>query len=100
MCDIRIASQRAKLGSTFAAVGLIPGDGGAYLLTRTVGFSRAVELILTARLVENEEAALQHISDHAMRQIHTVLSECNVAGNPWHVEAPTAHNLMGAKCEG
>ena len=56
MCDIRVASDRAKLGSTFAAVGLIPGDGGAYLLTRTVGFARAVELILTARLVQGEEA--------------------------------------------
>lgn len=56
MCDIRVASDTAKLGSTFAAVGLIPGDGGAYLLTRTVGFSRAVELILTARLVQGDEA--------------------------------------------
>lgn len=56
MCDIRIASARAKFGSTFAAVGLIPGDGGAFLLTRAVGFSRAVELILTARLVGSEEA--------------------------------------------
>lgn len=56
MCDIRVASERAKMGSTFAAVGLIPGDGGAYLLTRVVGFARAVELILTARLVAGEEA--------------------------------------------
>lgn len=56
MCDIRIASNRAKFGSTFAAVGLIPGDGGAYLLTRAIGFSRAVELILSTRVIDSEEA--------------------------------------------
>ena len=56
MCDVRIGSARAKFGSTFASVGLIPGDGGAFLLTRAVGFSRAVELILTARVFDAEEA--------------------------------------------
>ena len=56
MCDLRIATEGAKMGSTFVKVGLIPGDGGAYLLARTIGFPRALELILSARLVQGEEA--------------------------------------------
>jgi len=56
MADLRIASADARFGSTFARVGLIPGDGGAYLLTRVVGFARALDLVLTARIVDAEEA--------------------------------------------
>jgi enoyl-CoA hydratase/carnithine racemase len=56
MCDIRVGSSKAKFGSTFAKVGLIPGDGGAYLLRRIVGFSKAVEMILTAKIIGADEA--------------------------------------------
>lgn len=56
MADMRVAVRSAKLGSTFVKVGLIPGDGGAYLLARTVGFPTALDLILTGRLVQGEEA--------------------------------------------
>lgn len=55
-CDIRICSERAKLGATFAKVGLIPGDGSGYLLTRIVGFAKALELVLTARVLTAEDA--------------------------------------------
>jgi 2-(1,2-epoxy-1,2-dihydrophenyl)acetyl-CoA isomerase len=56
MCDIRVAAEGATLGSTFVQVGLIPGDGGAFILGRTIGFPRALELIMTARVVGSEEA--------------------------------------------
>ena len=56
MCDLRLAARGAQLGSTFVKVGLVPGDGGAYFLARTVGFPRALELMLTARLVDADEA--------------------------------------------
>jgi len=56
MCDLRVAARGAQLGSTFVKVGLVPGDGGAYFLSRAIGFSRALELMLTARLVDTDEA--------------------------------------------
>ncbi|MEZ4467758.1 MAG: enoyl-CoA hydratase-related protein, partial [bacterium] len=57
MCDVRVASPAARFGSTFVQVGLVPGDGGAYVLARTVGFPRALEMVMSARLVDAEEAA-------------------------------------------
>lgn len=46
-CDIRIASESAQFACSFIKVGLIPGDGGAWLLQRAVGYSMAAELFLT-----------------------------------------------------
>jgi enoyl-CoA hydratase/carnithine racemase len=56
MCDIRIAAREARFGSTFVKLGLVPGDGGAYLLSRVIGFPRALELMLTGRLIDSAEA--------------------------------------------
>jgi len=56
MCDIRIGSTNAQFGETFVNLGIIPGDGGAWFLTRLLGYQRAAELTLTGRLVKAEEA--------------------------------------------
>lgn len=56
MCDIRIGSVNAQFGETFANLGIIAGDGGAWFLTRLVGPHRAAELTLTGRIIKAEEA--------------------------------------------
>ncbi|MGC6500627.1 MAG: crotonase/enoyl-CoA hydratase family protein [Henriciella sp.] len=52
MADVRLASDRAKFGVTFLKLGLIPGDGGAWLLPRIIGNSRAAELLFTGDVID------------------------------------------------
>lgn len=51
-CDIRIASETAKMGLTETALGIIPGAGGTQRLPRIVGMSTAKELIYTAKRLD------------------------------------------------
>lgn len=46
-CDIRIASESASFACSFIKVGIVPGDGGAWILQRILGYARAAELFLT-----------------------------------------------------
>jgi enoyl-CoA hydratase/carnithine racemase len=56
-CDLRIASERAKLGMPEVRLAVTPGSGGTQRLPRIVGPARAKELILTGRVIDAEEAA-------------------------------------------
>ncbi len=56
MCDIRIASERAVFAENFVRVGIIPGDGGAWLLPRQIGLSRAAEMTFTADPIKAQQA--------------------------------------------
>jgi len=55
-CDIRIAAATARLGLPETALSVLPGAGGTQRLGRLVGTGRAIELILTGRMVDAEEA--------------------------------------------
>lgn len=56
MCDIRIASERAVFAESFVKVGIVPGDGGAWLLPRIVGQSKAAEMSFTGEPLTAAEA--------------------------------------------
>lgn len=52
LADIRIASEAAKFGVTFLKLGIIPGDGGTWILPRVIGMSRAAELFYTGDVID------------------------------------------------
>jgi enoyl-CoA hydratase/carnithine racemase len=56
MCDIRIAAETATFAESFIHFGIIPGDGGAWLLPRIVGASKAAEMSFTGDSVSAQEA--------------------------------------------
>ncbi len=56
MCDLRIAADSAVFAETFVRLGLVAGDGGAWLLPRIVGLARAYEMTLTADPVDAAKA--------------------------------------------
>lgn len=56
MADMRIAGEHAKFGMPFLRLGIIPGDGGAWLLPRIVGLSRAAEMVFTGDLYDADTA--------------------------------------------
>jgi enoyl-CoA hydratase len=56
-CDLRVAAESARFGATFVRLGIHPGGGGTYLLTRLIGPERAARLLLTGEVVSGAEAA-------------------------------------------
>ena len=84
-CDVRIAAAGAKLGLTFAKLGILPGLGSTHLLPRLVGMAKAQELILTARVIRAEEALEIGLVNHvvpagevlsAAREMAAQMAEC------------------------
>jgi len=63
-CDIRLASETAKLGQPEAKRGIIPGSGGTQRLPRIVGQAMAKELIFTGKLIEAREAERIGLVNH------------------------------------
>jgi 2-(1,2-epoxy-1,2-dihydrophenyl)acetyl-CoA isomerase len=55
-CDLRIATERTRLGEIFVKRGLMPDGGGTFTLQRLVGVAKALELMFTGDLVSGDEA--------------------------------------------
>jgi enoyl-CoA hydratase/carnithine racemase len=56
MCDLRLVSTTARMAMSYVKVGLVPGDGGCWLLPRLVGMARALELLWTGDMITAQRA--------------------------------------------
>ena len=89
MCDIAIASNKATFSESFIKLGIIPGDGGAWLLPRRVGMQKAMEMALTGRAFSADEAL-------AMGLVSRVVEHDQLVGNALGLARQMATN--DARC--
>jgi 2-(1,2-epoxy-1,2-dihydrophenyl)acetyl-CoA isomerase len=103
MCDIRIASQRAVFAESFVKVGIVPGDGGSWLLPRAVGYSRAAEMAFTGDMVDAAEAFAMGLVSKVVAPEKLMEAALALAGriarNPPHVLRWTKRLLKEAQHE-
>ncbi|NGP06256.1 crotonase/enoyl-CoA hydratase family protein [Rhodococcus sp. 14C212] len=88
MCDMRIASSTAFFAESFVKLGIIPGDGGAWLLPRAIGAARAAEMAFTGDRVDAATALDWGMVSRVVEpdQLLAAANElaARVAGNPPH----------------
>lgn len=65
-CDIRLASDKARIGMVWINIGLLPDCGASYFLPRLIGVSKACDLMFTGRLVTSAEAAAMGLVDRVV----------------------------------
>jgi enoyl-CoA hydratase/carnithine racemase len=94
MTDIRICADNARFGVTFLKLGLIPGDGGAWLLPRTIGMSRAAEMLFTGDVIDAQTAVAWGLVSRAV-PAETLLDEAIALAN--RIAAQPPHALRLAK---
>lgn len=94
MCDIRIASERAKFAESFVKIGIIPGDGGAWLLPRVIGLSRASELAFTGDTIDAQQALAWNLVSRVVPHEQLMDAARELAAR---VSANAAHGLRLTK---
>lgn len=88
-CQVRVASDNAKLGLPEVTLGLIPGYGGTQRLAQLVGKGRAMELILTAQMIKAERAHEMGLVNHVVSQ-EELMATCESMASKMAQNSPNA----------
>ena len=89
LCDFIIASETAKFGQPEINLGVAPGIGGSQRLTRLVGKSKAMDMILTARMMDAAEAERAGLVSRVVAP-EALLDEARAAGAKIASQSPLA----------
>jgi 2-(1,2-epoxy-1,2-dihydrophenyl)acetyl-CoA isomerase len=89
-CDLRVASEQARLSARFVRVGLTPEFGSTWFLPQIVGLANATELVLTGRIIDAEQAGriglVNYVVPHEKLMEKALELGEEIAFNPtWHV---------------
>jgi 2-(1,2-epoxy-1,2-dihydrophenyl)acetyl-CoA isomerase len=94
LADIRIASDTASFGVPFLKLGILPGDGGAWLMPRHIGYARAAELLFTGRSIDAETAERWGLVNRVVAHDRLMDEAMETAGQ---IAAQAPHALRMAK---
>jgi enoyl-CoA hydratase len=88
-CHMRIAAENAKFGQPEVKLGLIPGYGGTQRLPQLIGKSKAIELLMTADMIDANEALRLGLVNYVVPQ-DQLMDKCREVLNKIKVQAPLA----------
>ena len=100
LCDIRIASDRAKMGAVFARRGVLPESGGTWILPRLLGWAKAAEVAFLGRVLDAQESldaglVNQVVPHDQLMEITLELAEEIAANAPLSVQATKRMMRLG-----
>ncbi len=100
-CDLRLASETARLGLPEVKLGIIPGGGGTQRLPRVVGFGRGVEMVLGGRLYTSGEALriglISAVAPAAELEGRAAEAARRIAGIPRHALAAAKRAVYASR---
>lgn len=93
-CHLRIATANAKFGQPEVNLGIIPGYGGTQRLTQLIGKGKALELLMTADMVNAEDARQLGLVNHVVSTNEELIPKCQEILNKILKKAPIAVGMI------